>query len=79
MHESKSVLSYMRRCCCCFLCSCCCDGDRDVARDNTRKQRVKECGVSTVFLPRLECMRAWHTLPLLPLLQVSAMAKQQQG
>ncbi|CAL8467459.1 g6997 [Coccomyxa elongata] len=39
--ESKSVLSYMRRCCLCFLCSCCCDGDRDVVRDNTRKQRVK--------------------------------------
>ncbi|EIE24462.1 hypothetical protein COCSUDRAFT_65368 [Coccomyxa subellipsoidea C-169] len=39
--ESKSVLSYMRRCCMCFLCSCCCDGDRDVVRDNTRKQRVK--------------------------------------
>ncbi|KAK9828401.1 hypothetical protein WJX81_004360 [Elliptochloris bilobata] len=41
VHESRSVLSYMRRCCCCFLCACCCDGDRDVARDNTRKQRVK--------------------------------------
>ncbi len=53
MHESRSVLSYMRRCCCCFLCSCCCDGDRDVARDNTRKQRVKECAVFTVYPPRL--------------------------
>ena len=40
--ESKSILSYMRRCCLCFLCACCCDGDKDVARDNTRKKRVKE-------------------------------------
>ena len=40
--ESKSILSYMRRCCLCFLCSCCCDGDKDVARDNARKTRIKE-------------------------------------
>ena len=40
--ESKSILSYMRRCCLCFVCSCCCDGDKDVARDNARKKRVKE-------------------------------------
>ena len=40
--ESKSILSYMRRCCLCFMCACCCDGDKDVARDNTRKKRVKE-------------------------------------
>ena len=45
VHESRSVLSYMRRCCCCFLCSCCCDGDTDVARDNSRKQRVRMCAL----------------------------------
>ena len=49
--ESKSILSYMRRCCLCFLCSCCCDGDKDVVRDNTRKKRVKEyVHCSLVFL-----------------------------
>eukprot|EP00884_Botryococcus_braunii_P004916 jgi/Botrbrau1/14425/Bobra.0014s0072.1 len=41
VQESKSLISYMRRCCCCFLFSCCCDCDDDAARDATRKQRVK--------------------------------------
>ena len=54
--ESKSVLSYMRRCCLCFMCSCCCDGDRDVVRDRTRGARVKACA----WLPIL----AWSVMHL---------------
>ncbi|CAK0787334.1 hypothetical protein CVIRNUC_010552 [Coccomyxa viridis] len=46
--ESKSILSYMRRCCLCFLCACCCDGDKDVARDSTRKKRVKDANKARI-------------------------------
>ena len=52
--ESKSVLSYMRRCCLCFVCSCCCDGDRDVVRDRTRKLRVKACAARRLSMRAVE-------------------------
>ena len=56
--ESKSILSYMRRCCLCFLCSCCCDGDKDVVRDNARKKRVKEYAPTNApACKQLQCSR----------------------